>query len=127
IEVSILVKELHRSYAEIFEIAHRLRDRLADRIARSRIERGRGGFLQYLLMTPLQGTIALAEMNGAALAVAQHLDFDVARPLQIFFQVNRIVAERGLGFRARGGKCGGEFSLRERDLHAASATTGGSL
>ena len=53
-------------------------------------------------MAALQRAVALAEMDGAALAVAQHLDFDVARLLQIFLQIDRVVAEGGLGFRARG-------------------------
>ena len=66
------------------------------------VERGRGAFLPDLLVAALQRAVALAEMDGAALAVAEHLDFDVARPLEIFFQIERIVAERGLGFGARG-------------------------
>ena len=66
------------------------------------VERGRGAFLQHFLMAALQRAIALAKMNGIALAVAEHLDFDVARLLQIFFDVDGVVAESGLGFGARG-------------------------
>ena len=52
------------------------------RVARGGVERGRGAFLPDLLVAALQRAVALAEMDGAALAVAEHLDFDVARPLR---------------------------------------------
>jgi hypothetical protein len=35
-------------------------------------------------------------MHGAALAVAEHLNFDVARAAQEFLDVDRIIAEGGL-------------------------------
>ena len=74
------------------------------------IERGRGAFLQHLLVAALQRAIALAEMDGVAPAVAEHLDFDVARPLQIFFQIDRVVAEGGLGFASARSKAPSESS-----------------
>ena len=80
----------------------RLGDGLADLVARCGVERGRGAFLQHLLVAALQRAVALAEMDGVALAVAEHLDLDVARLLQIFLEIDRVVAERGLGFGARG-------------------------
>ncbi len=43
------------------------------------------------------------------LAVAQHLDFDVPRLLQIFFEIDRVVAERGLRLAARGRQRVAEF------------------
>ena len=43
-------------------------------------------------------------MDGVALAVAEHLDLDVARLRQIFLDVDGVVAEGGLGFGARGGE-----------------------
>ena len=68
-----------------------------------RVERGRGAFLPDLLMAALQRTIALAEVNRLAPAVAEHLDFDMARLVQIFFEIDRIVAERRLGLGLGGG------------------------
>ena len=52
-------------------------------------------------MPALQRAVALAEMDGAAFAVAEHLDFDVARPLEIFFEIERVVAERRFRLGAR--------------------------
>jgi hypothetical protein len=40
--------------------------------------------------------------NGVALAVAEHLDLDVARLGEILLDVDAVVAERGLGL---GGAC----------------------
>ena len=94
-----------------FDLAHRLGDRLADLVARAGVERRRGAFLPDFLVAALQRAVALAEMDGVALAVAEHLDFDVARPLEIFFEIDRVVAERGLGFGARGRKRGRKLVL----------------
>src|ERR1700731_3964844 len=89
--------------------------------------RGGGAFLPDLLMAPLQRAIALPEVDGAAAAVAEHLDFDVARLLQVFFEVDRGVAERGFGL--IGGGRGRQHQLvrRLRHLHAAAAAAGSRL
>ena len=52
-------------------------------------------------------------MDDVAVAVGQHLDFDVARALQIFFEIDGVVAERGLGLGARGRKRGRQFVLAD--------------
>ena len=78
-------------------------------------------------MPALQRAVALAEVDGVAAAVAEHLDFDVARALQIFFEVDGVVAERRLGFGAGGGERGRKLVLQMRDLHAAAAAAGGGL
>ena len=97
IELAILVKKLDRADAEVLQLAHGLGDDLADLVTRDDVERGRGAFLHHLLMAALQRAIALAEMNGVAAAVTNQLDLDMARSLQIFFEIDRVVAERGLG------------------------------
>jgi hypothetical protein len=45
----------------------------------------------------LQRAVALAEMDGVALAVAEHLDLDMARLLEVFLDIDGIVAEGRLG------------------------------
>ena len=72
-------------------------------------------------MPSLQRTIALADMHGIAVAVAEHLDFDVARLLEIFLQIHRIVAECRLGLFARRRQARSNFVVQAGDLHAASA------
>ena len=54
IEPAVLVEELDGADAEILELAHRLRDGLADLLARFGIERRRGAFLQHFLVAALQ-------------------------------------------------------------------------
>ena len=51
-------------------------------------------------MAALQRAVALAEMHAFAVAVAQHLDLDVARRAEILLEVDRVVAEGGLGLGA---------------------------
>jgi hypothetical protein len=47
-------------------------------------ENRRGAFLPDLLVAALQRAVALAEMDGAAAAVAENLDLDVARFVRYF-------------------------------------------
>src|SRR5579863_323556 len=89
IELAVLVQKLDRADAEIFDLAHGSCGCLADFVAGPGVQRRGRAFFPDLLMTALQRAVALAEMNGAALAVAEYLDFDVARPLQILFEVER--------------------------------------
>ena len=93
VEFAVLVEKFDRPDADIAEFGHRARDDGADLLALRRVERGRGAFLPDLLVAALQRTVALAEMNRAALAVAEHLDLDVARLGEIFFEIDRVVAE----------------------------------
>ena len=127
VELAVLVEELDRAGAAVLDLAHGLGDRLADLLARISVERGRGGFLQDLLVAPLQRAVALAEVDGVALAVAEDLDLDVARRGQILLDVDGIVAEGGLGFGARGGESEPQIGGRVGDLHAAAAAAGGRL
>ena len=46
-------------------------------------------------MPALQAAVALAEMHHVAVAVGQHLQLDMARPVEIFLDVDGVVAERG--------------------------------
>ena len=114
VEAAVLVQELDRADAEIFELAHGLGDGLADLVAGGGVERGRGAFLPDLLVAALQRAVALAEMDGAAAAVAQHLDLDVARAREIFLEIDGVVPEGGLGLGARGGERRATAPPRER-------------
>src|SRR5688500_12412646 len=57
IELAVLVKKFDGADAEIFHVAHRFRDDLADLVARFEIERGRGAFFPDLLVAALQRAI----------------------------------------------------------------------
>ena len=127
IELAILIQELDRAGAAIAELRHGGGDALADLLALRGIEPRRQRLLPDLLVTALQRAVALAEMHGASLSVAEHLDLDVAGAAQKLLDIDRIVAERGLGF-ALGGAVRDLHILRaSRHLHAAAAAAGSRL
>ena len=70
-------------------------------------EQGRGGLLHHLLVPALQAALTFAQVQDVAVGVGQHLDLDVAGPLdQLLHQQGR-VAEGGQGL-AAGGRGVGE-------------------
>ena len=104
VELAVLVEELDRAGAGIAERGDGVGDDAADPGALLGIDGGRGGFFQDLLVAALQRAIALAEMDGAALAVAHHLHFDVARLGEVFLDIDGVVAESGARLGAGGGE-----------------------
>ena len=72
-------------------------------------------------MAALERAVALAEVDRPALAVAEHLELDVARFGQVFLDIDGVVAERrlrlGLSLRHQARERGGVG----HDLHAAPA------
>ncbi len=81
----------------------------------------------HLLVTALNGTVALEEMDDVAMLVAEDLHLDVLGILDIFFEKNGCVAERRLRL-----GCGALEPLEELLLiaghaHAAAAAAGGGL
>src|SRR5690606_28592177 len=127
IELAVLVEELDGAGARIAEIGHRLGADAADLRALVGVE-GRGVRLfPNFLVAALERAVALAEMHAVAEAVAEHLQLDVARFFQVFFDVDGVVAEGRARFRARGGERHFEVFLGARHLHAASAAAGRGL
>src|SRR4029079_15342615 len=123
VEFAVFVQELDGTDTEIFDLAHRIGDCLADRLARAGIERGRGAFLPDLLVAPLQGAVALAEMDGIAMAVTDHLNLDVAGALEIFLDVDGVIAESSLGLGAGGRKRGRSIGSSPGHFHHPPAHT----
>ena len=124
IESALGVEEFKSADARIAELARRARCEAADFVAVAGVERGRGGFLEDFLMAPLQRAVALSEVDRMTLIIRQGLDFNMARLIEIFFEVDGVIAEGGfgLGFGRRDGAR--EFIGTADDFHAASAATG---
>ena len=78
-------------------------------------------------MAALQGAVAVAEVDGVALAVGKHLDFHVARVGQELLQVDHRVAERRAGLGA--GQLGrlDQLGLVVDHAHAAPTAAAGGL
>ena len=84
----------------------------------------RGALLDHLLMAPLDRALALAEVDQVAVAVAEHLDLDVARRSISLLDVDFAAAEGALGF-ARGVAQGGfEIGGAVDAAHALAAAAG---
>ena len=53
----------------------------------------RRSLLNYLLMTSLQGTVTIPQINRVLELISQHLDLNVPRILKEFFQIYRRISE----------------------------------
>ena len=89
VELAVLVEELDRAGAAIFQLAHGVGADFADLHPLLDVERRGVGLFPDLLVAALQRAVALAEMDGVAFAVADHLDFDVARLAEDIFPCRR--------------------------------------
>ncbi len=127
VELAVLVEELDRARADILQLLHGLGHGVADARAHVGIERRGGAFLPHLLVAALQRAVALEQVDRAAAPVAEHLQLDVARLLEVLLEVDGVVAERGLGLGAGGLEGVDEVVLGARHLHAAPAAAGGRL
>src|SRR5205807_8151120 len=80
--------------------------------------------LDELLVAPLQGAFTLPEVDDVAVAVAEQLDLDVARPVDVALQVDAAVLEGALGLAAGGLEARLERRLVAGHAHAAAAAAG---
>ena len=95
-----------------------------DALAQRVVEVGRGRHLDHLLVAQLDRAVALEEVHDVALAVAQDLDLDVARPRHDLLEEDRVVAEGRLGFALAARERLVHLARRRHDAHAAPAAAG---
>ena len=94
---------------------------LPHRRPQRRRDGGRRRLLDQLLVPALDAALALAEMDERAVRVAQDLDLDVPRPLDVPLQEQAVVAERRRGLPARRRQRLGELARLADDAHPAPA------
>ena len=87
-------------------------------------EHGGRCLFEHLLVTALERAIALTQVDRIAFAVAEHLEFDVARVAQVFFEIDGRVPERRLRLAPGLLHQRLELVLGRAHLHPASATAG---
>ena len=63
------------------------------------LHKRRRRFFNYFLIASLNGTFPFIKMNYISIFISQYLYFDVMGILDIFFNINSIVAKRRSGFR----------------------------
>ena len=68
--------------------------RFAHGLAQLRRQHCRGRFLHQLLVSTLNGTLALAQVDTLAKLIREHLDLDVTRLLDVSLDVDAAVVER---------------------------------
>ena len=83
--------------------------------------------LDHLLIAALDRAFALAEMDDVAVLVAEHLNFDMARLLDIFLDEHAVVAEARLGFGLRRVEALLDLFAAIGDAHALAAAAGRGL
>ena len=128
IEVAVLVDDeldgAGRVVADGLGECDRLR---AHRLARLGVEERARRLLHDLLIAPLDRAFPLAEMNDIAMLVAEHLDLDMARLLDIFLDEHAIVAEARLGLAPGRRVSLGDLLGAIGDAHALAAAAGRGL
>ena len=94
---------------------------ISSRISGCSRHQRRRALLHHLLVPPLDRALALAQVNHVAVAVAEDLDLDVARPVDQLLDVDLRIAERALGFARGVAKGGFEFGFAIHAAHALAA------
>src|SRR5215472_8249339 len=94
-------QEFHRARAAILQALRKLYGCLMNASAKIRGKGWRRSFFDQLLIAALHRAIPFAEMNHAAIAVAQDLHFHMAGARDEAFEINACIAKRGPGFGGR--------------------------
>jgi hypothetical protein len=114
-------QELDRARADVADLARRARGHGPELGALGDRQQRAGRLLDQLLVVALHRAVALEEVHGVAVAVAEHLHLDVASTLEVALEVERAAAEgrrrllRGLGVAAA------QLALVRAAAHAAPA------
>src|SRR5258706_3132034 len=101
IKLAVLVEKFERACAAVFHRLAGIHAALAHLGALLGADARRWRFFHDLLVATLHRTVALAEAHHVAEVVADHLEFDMAGPLEEFLHVDLVIPERRRGFRAR--------------------------
>ena len=124
IELALFIEELDGASACVFDAGNRIGTGFTNGCAFFRCDAGAGGLFEYFLVAALQGTVTFAQMDRVAFAIAEHLNFDVARRGQVLFDVNFVVAKVRLAFGTRCIERLFHFSRVFRNLHTTTTATG---
>ena len=128
VEAAVLADdELHGARRLVGDRARERHRLLAHRAARVVVEERRRRLLDHLLVAALDRALALPQVHEVAVRVAQHLDLDVARLLDVLLDEDAVVAEARLRLGAAGGEAFARLAVVVRDAQALAAAAGGRL
>src|SRR5947209_11942645 len=120
-------QEFDRARAEVAHRACGGGGRLAHAAAQRPRHRHGGRLLDELLVTSLDAALALPQRDHPAEGIRQHLDLDVARPLEVLLEIDFIRPERLARFARRRLESRLELSVLSYQPHALAATPRGRL
>ena len=123
-EVEIAVRaddELHRAGVDVVNGVRGLHRGGTHARAQFGREEGRGRFLHHLLVAALRRAFALVEVDDVAVAVAEHLHFDVARLADVALDQHAVAAEGAGRFALARLQRRGEAGAVVHDAHALAA------
>ena len=102
-EVALLVhQELEGAGVGVLHGARRVGDDAAHLAADLVGDRDRRRLFEQLLMPALDRALALAQVHDVAVVIAEHLELDVARRVEVLLDVDVADAERRFGLALRG-------------------------
>ena len=79
---AVVEEELACPGADVSDLAPQGQRRLGQALPRRLTDGGRGRLLEHLLVSPLDGAIALAEVDAVPVSIEEQLDLDVSRPFE---------------------------------------------
>ncbi len=97
-EIKVLVfveQEFDRPRIDVIHGFGRFDRNTAHCLAQLVVQGRREGLFQQFLMTALERTFTLTQMNDITLCVCQDLDLDMPRALEQFLEIDVAIAERG--------------------------------
>ncbi len=120
-------QELHGARVDVADLAGEGDGVGADPLPQLRVEVGRRGDFDDLLVAALHRAVPLEEVNHVTGGIGEDLHLDVPRLDDRLFQEDRRVAEGRFGFAHRGFQRLAQCGRRVHPAHAAPATAGDGL
>src|SRR5882672_1036138 len=117
-------KKFDRASIRIPSFARETQGGFAHRAPQFGRDERRWRLLDHFLVPPLDRALALAEINGVAVFIGKNLYFDMARAIQIAFEIDAAVTEGMEGFRRSVAPRGGHLVRHGNKPHAFPAASG---
>ena len=122
VEAAVEIEQvLDGAGALVGDRARQLHRGLAHSLAQLRSERWRRRLLDQFLMAALDRTLALSQVDDVAMGIAEDLELDVARLLEVLLEIDRAVSESGERLVGGGRELAFDLLRRAHDPHPASA------